>query len=99
MTDGFRVNGPTLDEHARQVDRLADRMRLAAEAARPLDPGAYGIVGQMFAAAVAGATLDSSRSVAGLAELTAGLGDELRATHADYRRVEERNRASFGGPR
>ncbi len=98
MTDGFRVDGAALVAQAEKVDGLAGRMRLAADAGRPLDVGAYGIVGQMFAVAVAGATSDCSISVAGLAELTAGLGDELRATHADYRHVEDRNRATFGGP-
>lgn len=98
MTDGFRVDGGALEARAVEVDRLAHRMRLATDAGRPLDTGAYGIVGQMFAVAVVEATGDSSVSVAGLAELTAGLGDELRATHADYRRVEDRNRATFGGP-
>lgn len=98
MTDGFRVDGDALAAQAARADGLADRMRRAADAGRPLDVGAYGVVGQMFAVAVAGATGDSSVAVAGLAELTAGLGDELRATHADYRRVEDRNRATFGGP-
>lgn len=98
MTDGFRVDGGALAAQAEKVEELADRMRRAADAGRPLDVGAYGLVGQMFAVAVVGATGDSSVAVAGLAELAAGIGEELRATHSDYHRVEDRNRACFGGP-
>lgn len=99
MSDGFRVDDEALDAHARQVDALVGRMRVAADAGRPLDIGAYGLIGQVFAAAVAGATRNGSRSVGGLSEVVQGVADGLRAGRTEYLGVEQRLAASFGGPR
>jgi hypothetical protein len=96
---GFGVDAGALGTHAAKVDELTARMRSAAEAGRPLDIGAYGLVGQVFAAAVAGAAGNGSRTVGSLSDTARTIGDGVRATQADYLIVEERNAAVFGGPR
>lgn len=78
---------------------MTDRMQRVTEAGRPLDRGAYGLVGQVFAIAAAGAADTASASVRTLATAAGGLGDGLRATRAGYRQVEDQACRTFGGPR
>lgn len=99
VSDGFRVDDAALDAHARQVDDLAAQTQRAAEAGRPLDLMAYGLVGQVFALAAAGATDTGSVAVGTLARRIVELGAGVRASRDDYLRVERQNATSFRAPR
>jgi hypothetical protein len=96
---GFRVDPDTVDAHARRVDALADRVRAAAAAGRPLELGAYGIVGQVFALAVVSAAGSGSTAVGQLATQAAEHAQRLRGVAADYRRAEHGAAAGLEGPR
>jgi hypothetical protein len=100
VNDGFRVDDAALAAHGDTVDALAARLRTAAGAAAPLGTAAYGVVGQVFAVAVVGATATASRSVARLADDAGALGAAVRVTGAGYRDAEQRAAAPFhGAPR
>lgn len=94
--DGFRVDDAALGRHAAEIDELTARMRTAARAGAPLGLGAYGLVGQLFAAAAVEATATTSRSVARLADSAHGLGDGVRATLRGYLDAERRAASTFG---
>jgi hypothetical protein len=95
--DGFRFDDGLLSQHAQDVDTFTARLRNAADAGRPLDLGAYGLIGQVFAASAIEATATASRSVAEIAEGGQALGDGVRATVRDYQEVERRIAEPFGG--
>jgi hypothetical protein len=99
MTDGFEVDDVALHTHATQVDALAARMRAVAAAARPLDLGAYGQIGQVFAGAASAAARAGSLVVGSLAEQTWTIADGVRATSEAYRATERRITAGFGEER
>lgn len=100
MNGGFAVDGAALEGHAREVDALADRLGVAADAGRrPIGADAYGVVGQVFAGAVASATGSASGGVARLAGTAAGVGDGIRAAARDYFLAETRCTAAFRGGR
>lgn len=99
MSAGFRVPHEVLDAQARGVDELAGRMRVAADAGRPIDVGAYGVVGQVFAAAAVTASAVGSAAVGLLADGTSAIADGLRATRAGYAQAEGRNIGTFRGLR
>lgn len=95
--DGFAFAG--LDDHIAWVDEhVAAALARAAQAGRPLDRGAYGIIGTVFAGAATQAAADASRAVGELAAAGASFADGLRATQDGYRRTEARNRGLLGGP-
>ncbi len=96
---GFRVDPDAVDAHARRVDALADRVRAAAAGGRPLELGAYGIVGQVFALAVVSAAGSGSTAVGQLAAQAAEHARRLREVAADYRRAEHGAVAGLDGPR
>ena len=97
--DGFLVDDAMLASHAGEVDRLAERMRLAAQAGAPLGLHAYGLVGQVVAAAADAATQVASQSVARLADAAQGHGDGVRATVRGYLAAEQGAATTFGtGP-
>ena len=95
--DGFRFDGGLLSQHAQDVDTFTARLRNAADGGRPLDLGAYGLIGQVFAAAAVDATATASRSVAELAAGAQALGEGVRATVRDYQEAERRVAAPFHG--
>jgi hypothetical protein len=97
--DGFRFDDVPVARHAQDVDALTARLRTAADAGRPLGLEAYGLIGQVFAAAAVDATATASRSVAQLADGAQALGDGVRATVRDYQEAEQRVAAPFGGSR
>jgi len=94
--DGFRVDDAALAAHAADADRLAERVRRAADAGTPLALGAYGLVGQVFAVAAVDAAAAVSRSVARLADTAHGLGDGVRTGLEGYRDAERRAANAFG---
>lgn len=96
---GFRVDPDTLDTQARRADALADRVRAAAAAGRPVELGAYGLIGQVFALAVASAAGTGSTAVGQLAGQAAEHARRLREIAADYRRAEHGAAAGLDGPR
>jgi hypothetical protein len=96
---GFRVDPDTVDAHAHRVDALADRVRAAAAAGRPLELGAYGIVGQVFALAVVAAAGSGSTAVGQLATQATEHARRLREIATDYRRAEHGAVAGLEGPR
>jgi hypothetical protein len=96
---GFRIDPDLLAAHARGVDALAERIRRSTAAARPLDLGAYGVLGQVFALAALGAADSGSVAVRQLAERTAGHAARLRASRESYLGQERQGSAGFGGPR
>lgn len=100
MSDGFRVDPAALAAHARRLEELAARVQRAGDAAQPLDPGAYGVIGQVFTVVASGAARSGSAAVAALGRRTAELGTEVRAAAEEYRRTERQNAAGFArGPR
>jgi Protein of unknown function (DUF2580). len=99
VSDGFGVDHSALDEHARRIDVLADGMRLAADAGRPLDLLSYGLVGQVFAAVAVSAVNTGAAAVGDLSRRIAELGDGVRATRDEYLHAEQRNCASLRAPR
>jgi hypothetical protein len=94
--DGFRVDDAALSRHAQDLDVLTARLHAAAGAGRPLGLGAYGVIGQVFAAAAVDATATAARSVTELAEGAQAVGDGVRATVRDYREAEQRVATPFG---
>jgi hypothetical protein len=99
MTAGFEVDDAVLHAHAGQVDALAARMRAVAAAARPLDPAAYGVIGQVFAGAASEAARAGSVVVAALAEQAGAIAHGVRASGAAYREIEDGTAAGWGGGR
>lgn len=99
MTAGFTVDVAALDAHAHDVDALAVRMRRVADAGRPLDIAAYGLIGQVFAQAAIEAARSGSAAVGGLAEHIVGLGAGVRSTAAAYADTESRSADTFRGIR
>ncbi len=99
MSAGFHVDPDALDGHARTVDALAARVRRAANAGRPLDVAAYGLVGQVFALLAASATSSGSAAVARVADRVDTHAEQLRAAAQDYRRNDRRAATGFVGPR
>lgn len=97
--DGFRIDDTALGAHAGEVDRLAERMRMASRAGAPLGLHAYGLVGQVFAVAAGAATRTASRSVARLAAGAQCHGDGVRATVRGYLDAERGAAGRFGAGR
>lgn len=95
MNDGFAVHDGELDTHIAAVDLMAEQVRAAACAVRPLDLTAYGLLGQVFAGAVADAVGAGSGVVADLAGETAALSAGVRACREEYRQAEHRIAESF----
>ena len=94
--NGFRFGG--LDGHIDEVDdSVVGPMRRVAQAGRPLDHFAYGLVGQAFAVTVTGATSLASRAVRGLGDEAADLRASLVVAQETYRRVERDNAALLAG--
>lgn len=94
--NGFRFGG--LDDHIDEVDDgVIGPMRRVAEAGRPLNHLAYGLVGQAFAVTVTGATSLASRAVRGLGDEAADLRASLVAAQETYRRVERDNATLLAG--
>ena len=94
--DGFRFDDGVLSRHGQEVDALTARLRNASSAGTPLGLEAYGVIGQVFAAAALDATATASRSVAELAEGGQAIGDGVRAVVRDYQEAERRVAAPFG---
>jgi hypothetical protein len=94
--DGFRFDDAVLSRHAESLDALTARLQNAAGAGTPLGLGAYGLIGQVFAAAAVDAAATTSRSVAQLAEGGQALGDGVRAAIRDYQEAERSVAAPFG---
>lgn len=95
--DFFRLGdiGPHID----RVDRsVIEPMRRVAEAGRPLDHLAYGLVGQAFAVTVTAAIAIGAHALRGLGDEAAGFGERLRATRDAYEQTE-RDTAVLFGPR
>lgn len=91
---GFRIGD--LGPHIHSVERsVVEPMRRATEAGRPLDPLAYGLVGQGFAAAVAAVAYIGAHAVRGLADEAGGFAVGLRATRDAYEHAEQVNVTLF----
>lgn len=88
MTRGFRVDGEALEAHLAAVEALAERMRRAADAARPLRRDAYGLFGQWFADMADRASRTGSQGVAELADVLHRHCDGIRDSHAAYVHVD-----------
>lgn len=87
-----------LDAHIARVDDVVVApMREAAGAGRPLDPLAYGVIGQVFAGTIAVAAAYAAQSVGRLAEEAIGFRERLVDTERAYRRTERANAGSFAG--
>ncbi len=95
VSDGFTVDDGELDTHVAAVDRVAEQVRAAAGAGRPLDRTAYGVLGQVFAGAAAEAVGAGSAVVADLAGTTAEFGAGVRACREEYRQAERRAAEGF----
>lgn len=96
---GFAVDLDELDAQVRRVDAVAERVRRAAGAGRPLDLGAYGVLGQVFALAAVGAAAAGSAAVTRAAGAVADLGAGVRAARLGYLRADRQAAAGLAGPR
>jgi hypothetical protein len=86
-----------LGPHIDRVDRsVVEPMRRAAEAGRPLDHLAYGVIGQGFAVTVTAAAAIGAHAVRGLGDEAAGFGERLRVTRDSYAQAERANAVLFG---
>lgn len=95
---GFRLGD--LGPHIGFVEgSVAEPMRLATGAGRPLDPLSYGVVGQAFALAVGVAAGIGAHAVRGLADESDGFVVGLRATRAAYEHAERVTAELFRPPR
>lgn len=93
---GLRFDG--LDAHITRVDAVVVApMREAADAGRPLDPQAYGLIGQAFTATIASAAAYAARSVGRLGDEAAGFRERLVDTQDAYRRTEADNAGLITG--
>ncbi|MGH3567018.1 MAG: type VII secretion target [Pseudonocardia sp.] len=99
MSEGMTVDLEALDGHARAVEAHAERMRQVAEAARPLDPQAYGLIGQAFATTVMGTVAGGSAAIGELARGIEDVAAGVRACRNSYENAEQRHTSAFGGPR
>lgn len=97
MSDGFTVVDGALDRHATNVDGHATTMHRVAEAARPLGLHAYGLIGQVFAATVAGTVADGSAAIRELSRGVEGIADGVRACSDAYQEADRHNASGFGG--
>lgn len=99
MSEGLAVDLEALDEHAQAVEVHAERMRQVAEAARPLDLQAYGLIGQAFATTVMGTVAEGSAAIGELSRSIEDVAAGVRACHDSYQDAEQRHTSAFGGPR
>ncbi|WP_232666229.1 type VII secretion target [Pseudonocardia sp. TRM90224] len=98
MTAGFGVDPAALVAHAADVDAIAGRVRRAAEAAAPLDQWAYGLLGQVFAAAATTAVGAGSAAIDGVAGVAEDFGNAVRESHDVYLGSEDGAATSFRWP-
>ncbi|MGE3286055.1 MAG: ESX-1 secretion-associated protein [Pseudonocardia sp.] len=96
---GFEITPDALTAHAARVAELAAVLRGTSDAARPLGPDAYGLVGRVFAGDAIDAAARADAAVARIANALDAVPDALRRTAEDYRRMEQAAAAGFGGPR
>jgi hypothetical protein len=96
---GFEITPDALTAHAARVAELAAELRATSDAARALDPNAYGLLGRPFAADAIDAAARADRAVGRIAGALDAVPDALRRTAEDYRRIEQAAAAGFGGPR
>lgn len=94
---GFRVDPDALADHARRIGELAARMRSATTAARPLDLGAYGVVGQVFTLSAVAAVDTGVAAVGGLGRRTDELADGVGAAAEAYRAADRAQAARLRG--
>jgi hypothetical protein len=97
MAGGFDVGTDDLGDTAAQTDQLAARVRAAADGVRPIDPLAFGSVGQTFAGL---ALLAADLIGNGLDDLALGTGrgaDGLRGTRDGYLDIERALVTAFDG--
>ncbi len=93
---GLRLDG--LDAHIARVDDVVVApMREAADAGRPLDRHAYGLIGSTFAATLSFAAAYASQSVGRLGDEAADHRERLVDTQETYRRMERDNAGLFAG--
>ncbi|MEJ3655957.1 type VII secretion target [Actinomycetes bacterium KLBMP 9759] len=95
MTGGFGVDPAALAAHAADIDVVARRVRRAAEAATPLDHWAYGLLGQVFAAAATTAVRAGSAAISGVATVAEDFGNAVRASNDAYLGSEDIAATSF----
>lgn len=98
VSEGFAFAG--LDRHIAFVaGTVVEPLRRAAEAGRPLDHLAYGLVGQVFAVPATVAVALASQAVGELSQAATGFDDGLRATAEEYTATETINVSLLGAPR
>ncbi|MHA6781182.1 hypothetical protein ACVGOW_09335 [Pseudonocardia saturnea] len=94
--DGFLFTG--IDDHIAWVDEhVTAALRRVAQAGRPLDLDAYGLIGQVFAGSAAQAAAAGAEAVGRLAVAADGFARDLRLTHDGYREAERANLDLLGG--
>jgi hypothetical protein len=89
------VDPPAVDRHAEEAGAAAEQLRQVAAAARPVDPGSFGLIGRMFETQL----IDTSRRVGtgvdALARQAARHRDQLAESARTYREHEQRRRAEL----
>src|SRR5881398_2676006 len=96
MSDSFNVTVTEVRKHSDTVQQIAAVVGAARAAAAPsVGDGAYGLVGQFFAAAItaaAGSVLDGIKTAA---QSVDDVRTGLRDTAADYERIDRVHARAF----
>lgn len=96
--DGFLFTG--VDDHIAWVDEhVAAALDRVAQAGRPLDINAYGVIGQVFAGSAAQAAAAGAEAVGRLAAAGSAFARDLHITQDSYRDAERANVDLLGGAR
>ena len=102
MNEGFGLDDDHLQAHARAVEDLARRMRQVVAAGRyaeQLTDEAFGLIGEVFAAAARQGMAQGLRDVSSLAETGTAMARGLDAVATCYRDAERTNSGMFGDNR
>ncbi|MFP5069163.1 type VII secretion target [Pseudonocardia nantongensis] len=94
---GFRAEPDRLTAHADELAGIAEAVRRSRPTAAALSPGAYGLVGGLFAASATGAMGRGALAVTDLAAALQGAADRVQACAEEYRRAESAAAERFAG--
>lgn len=95
--DGFAVDPDTLGAHAAVVGGLAAALTATAEAARPMDADAYGLVGRSYAQWAIGAAARADHAIGRMGLTLATYPSALQQSTDGYRQAEEQAVALLRG--
>lgn len=100
MSDGYDVDPATLAEHAARVSQVADRVERAAQAAKTVGVGDFGVYGALPGAILVPAFDvlfgDNVEIIGSTADMGDAYADAIRGMSDSYQELEQRNADLFG---